>query len=56
MGQNYLHANHSPQVNALLAATGWNLKKLMTKLQKELKKYFFSFFHLLPNQYAQISL
>lgn len=39
MAQNYLHGNDSPQMNALLAATGWNLKKLMNKLRKELKKY-----------------
>lgn len=33
MAQNYLHGNHSPQVNAMLAATGWNLKKMMEKLK-----------------------
>ena len=27
MGQNYLHGANSPQINAFLAATGWNLKK-----------------------------
>lgn len=49
MGQNYLHGNDSPQINALLAATGWNLKKLMVKLRKELKKYsdlLFNFYSL----------
>lgn len=44
MGQNYLHGNDSPQINALLAATGWNLKKLMNKLRKQLKKYFYFIF------------
>ncbi|MEX1002384.1 MAG: transposase [Crocinitomicaceae bacterium] len=29
MGQNYLHGIDSPQINAFLAATGWNLKKMM---------------------------
>lgn len=32
MGQNYLSGSSSPQINAFLAATGWNLKKMMKKL------------------------
>lgn len=36
MGQNYLHGEKSPQINAFLAATGWNLKKMMSKLKKEI--------------------
>ena len=43
MGQNYLHGNNSPQINAFLAAAGWNLKKLMLKLQTESKKGSFWF-------------
>lgn len=35
MGQNYLHGNKSPQITALLAATGWNLKKMMKNLKEE---------------------
>ena len=35
MAQNYLHGQHSPQVNAILAATGWNLKKMMGKLKQK---------------------
>ena len=35
MGQNYLHGEKSPQINALLAATGWNLKKMMKELKNE---------------------
>jgi len=35
MGQNYLHGAESPQINAFLAATGWNLKKMMKKLKKD---------------------
>ena len=27
MAQNYLHGRSSPRINAMLAATGWNLKK-----------------------------
>jgi transposase, IS5 family len=41
MGQNYLWGEQSPQINALLAATGWNLKKMMNKLHKEIKKLFY---------------
>ena len=35
MNQNYLWGKNSPQVNAFLAATGWNLKKMMKQLKKE---------------------
>lgn len=44
MGQNYLHGSKSPQINAFLAATGWNLKKMMKKLKEELKNMLFRFF------------
>ncbi len=44
MGQNYLHGESSPQINAFLAATGWNLKKMMRKLKAEYQKIFFTFF------------
>ena len=43
MGQNYLSGSKSPKINAMLAATGWNLKKLM----KELKNSFCDFFRML---------
>ena len=36
MEQNYLWGTQSPQINAFLAATGWNLKKMMKKLKREL--------------------
>ena len=36
MGQNYLNGEKSPKINALLAETGWNLKKMMSKLKEEL--------------------
>ena len=42
MGQNYLWGENSPQINAFLAATGWNLKKMMRKLKEETEKIFFS--------------
>lgn len=35
MGQNYLNGALSPQINAFLAAAGWNLKKMMLQLKKE---------------------
>ncbi len=35
MGQNYLHGALSPQINAFLAAAGWNLKKRMLQLKQE---------------------
>lgn len=53
MGQNYLHGRASPRMNAMLSASGWNLKKMMEKLKKELlllyiliffKKYKLSYF------------
>ena len=54
MGENYLHGEDSPKINALLAAAGWNLKKLAKKLKENLfglfnkllfndsEKYFFN--------------
>jgi IS5 family transposase len=36
MGQNYLNGEKSPKIKALLAATGWNLKKMMSKLKEQL--------------------
>ena len=35
MEQNYLSGSESSQINAFLAATGWNLKKFMKKLKQE---------------------
>ena len=43
MGQNYLHGNNSSQINAFLAATGWNLKKMMKKLKNEIEKIMLNF-------------
>jgi len=37
MGKNYLSGSESPQINAFLAATGWNLKKMMKKLKHQTK-------------------
>lgn len=35
MEQNYLHGTSSPQINAFLAAAGWNFKKMMLQLKQE---------------------
>nr|WKN37955.1 IS5 family transposase [Tunicatimonas sp. TK19036] len=35
MQDNFLHGADSPKLNALLAATAWNMKKLMEKLKEE---------------------
>lgn len=35
MQENYLGGVNGPKINALLAAVGWNLKRLMTKLKKD---------------------
>jgi len=38
MGQNYLHGEESPQINAYLSAAGWNLKKWMEQWVRDGKK------------------
>lgn len=49
MTQNYLHGDSSPQINAFLAATGWNLKKMMKKLKEEFEKSSFYIFSKIFN-------
>jgi len=44
MAQNYLHGKQSPQTNAYLAATGWNLRKLMKQLKEDLQNFLFAIF------------
>jgi len=44
MGQNYLNGSKSPKINAMLAATGWNFKKLMEKMKKEAGELFVCIF------------
>lgn len=46
---NYLHGEESPKVNAILAAAGWNFKKLMEKLVQELLLPIFNL--LMPNRF-----
>ena len=38
MAQNYLLGSNSPKMNAMLAAAGWNFKKKMEKLKREVEK------------------
>ncbi len=47
MGQNYLHGKRSPQINAFLAAAGWNLKKMMKKLKAQLDKSLWVFIKMI---------
>ena len=42
MAQNYLHGEQSPKMNALLAATGWNMKKMMQQLKAEMLWLYFN--------------
>jgi len=56
MGQNYLFGENSPQINAFLAATGWNLKKMMKQLKEEFRNLLlnslniiFNLFHYVKN-------
>lgn len=57
MGQNYPHGKESPQINAFLAATGWNLKKMMQKLKTDLEKSIWAIIKMLfqPNKQPQIT-
>ncbi len=44
LGQNYSSGSKSPQIDAFLAATGWNLKKMMKQLKQEAVLSFYHFF------------
>ncbi len=55
MGQNYLHGENSSQINAFLAATGWNLKKMMRKLKDKYdKSIFYIFYYCLQEKYLNL--
>lgn len=41
MAQNYFHGEAGPQINAFMAATAWNLKKMMEFLKEEFLLPFF---------------
>ena len=44
MQQNYLLGGEGVQINAFLAATAWNLKKLMEKLKEKFLQFIFQRF------------
>ena len=54
MGQNCLHGADSPQINAFLAAAGWNFKKRMRKLKEEFIFYIFYQLKILKNYFFEI--
>jgi IS5 family transposase len=41
MAQNYLLGEKGIQINAFMAATAWNLKKMMQKLKEEFLRFIF---------------
>ncbi|MGV8879561.1 MAG: transposase [Sphingobacteriaceae bacterium] len=43
IAQNYLHGTTSPQINAMLAAAGWNMKKINDKSQERFSFALFLF-------------
>ena len=45
MGQNYLLGEKGIQINALMAATAWNMKKMMEKLKEKLLHFIFKLFY-----------
>lgn len=58
MNQNYLWGEDSPQINAFLAATGWNLKKMMKQLKEEFKNltlYIYELLFLKINDFLKLS-
>jgi IS5 family transposase len=44
MAQHYLQGESGIQINALMTATAWNLKKLMEILKEKINKFFWYFF------------
>ena len=41
LAQNYFMGETGPQINALLAATAWNMKKMMEILKQKLSFFFY---------------
>jgi IS5 family transposase len=44
MAQNYLNDEKGIQINALMAATAWNLKKKMEELKAKILQFIFRLF------------
>jgi len=53
MGQNYLWGENGVQINALMAATAWNLKKMMEKLKAKIFQIIFRLFF--PQNFYRIA-
>jgi IS5 family transposase len=53
MQQNYLLGEQGVQINALMAAIAWNLKKLMEKLVEKFLQFIFRLFF--PNNLYRIA-
>jgi len=53
MEQNYLWGEKGSQINAFMAATAWNLKKMMERLKENFLWYFFRLFF--PKHLAYIA-
>ncbi|WP_234110543.1 hypothetical protein, partial [Chryseobacterium sp. R2A-55] len=49
--QNYFLGETGPQINALLSATAWNMKKMMEILKEKIFFYFSNLFTLVLNWY-----
>ncbi|WP_345766816.1 MULTISPECIES: hypothetical protein [Chryseobacterium] len=47
LAQNYFLGESGPQINALLAATAWNMKKMMEILKEKIIFYFSNLFSIL---------
>jgi IS5 family transposase len=44
LAQNYLTVEKGVQINALMAATAWNMKKMMEKFKEKFYCLFFAWF------------
>ena len=56
LGQNYLSGEESPQINAYLAAAGWNLKKWMEQWVRDGKKWLHFTWSYLCGRYRHLSI
>lgn len=54
MERNYLHGKSSPKINAMLAATAWNLKKWMKKAKEDASNSFASILKTLFSTFSPI--
>lgn len=50
LAKNYFMGETGPQINALLAATAWNMKKMMEILKEKIYFYFLNLIRLLFNR------